>query len=88
MPSLCIPTHIEQLMNGYGMERMGAGIALKPGEVASRFEEVLTMMLCDCRYREGAMAVAERYAGYDQKNVVERLATTVERMAVTPSVPG
>lgn len=88
VPSLCIPTHIEQLMNGCSMERIGAGIALRRGEVAGRFQDVLNVMLSDCRYREGAMAVARRYAGCDQNRVVERLATTVERMAMTPSAPG
>lgn len=80
VPSLCIPTHIEQLMNSYSMERIGAGIGLKLGRVTTHFDEVLAAMLVNCGYRNNAVNISIKYAGYDQKQVVGNLANTLEKM--------
>lgn len=80
VPNLCIPTHIEQLMCCCNLERMGSGIGLRRDELALRFEETLNKMLTDDSYRQKAVNIANKYTGYDQKRVVERLANTLENM--------
>ncbi len=88
VPSLCIPTHIEQLMNSCSMERIGAGIGLKRGQVTTRFGEVLDAMLADCCYRNKAIEISIKYAGYDQKQVVGKLTNTLEKMTLYTSCIG
>ena len=80
VPNLCIPTHIEQLMCSCSIERIGAGIGLRRDQLALRFEETLNTMLFEKRYKEKAMEISKKYAGYDQKQVVMRLANTLEQM--------
>lgn len=80
VPSLCIPTTIEQWMNSCNLERIGAGIGLRRDQLAVRFEESLNSMLFEKRYREKAMEISMKYAGYDQEQVVVRLANTLEKM--------
>ncbi len=82
VPNLCIPTHIEQLMCSHRLERIGAGIGLRRDQLALRFEESLKLMLADGRYREKAMEISKKYAGYDQKQVVMRLVNTLEKMGI------
>jgi len=80
VPSLCIPTHIEQLMCGCSLERTGGGIGLARNQLGVCFEKSLRSMLSDGGYRKKAMEIAKKYAGYDQKQVVRRLANTLENM--------
>ncbi len=88
VPSLCIPTHIEQLMNACCMERIGAGIVLKQGQVKTRFAEALNTMRANNVYRTKAVEVSMKYAGYDQKRVVGNLSNTLEKMTSYPNWTG
>lgn len=80
VPNLCIPTHIEQWMNSCNLERIGTGIGLRRDQLASRFEETLNTVLFEKRYKEKAMEISRKYSGYDQRQVVTRLANTLEKM--------
>jgi UDP:flavonoid glycosyltransferase YjiC (YdhE family) len=81
VPSLCIPTHMEQLMCGNNMERLGAGVALRRAQLEARLEHSLDSMLSDRRYHATAMEIARR-EGYDQKKVTARLVNTLEKMVI------
>jgi UDP:flavonoid glycosyltransferase YjiC (YdhE family) len=83
VPSLCVPTHIEQLMCCRSLERTGAGIGLNRNQLALRFEDTLNTMLSEKRYKQKAVEISKKYTGYDQKQVVMRLANTLEKMKLT-----
>ncbi len=80
VPGLCIPTTVEQWMNSCNLERIGAGIGLRRDQLKVQFEESLNTMLFERRYREKAMEISRKYAGYDHKQVFMRLANTLEKM--------
>jgi len=80
VPSLCIPTHIEQLMCSNNVERLGLGIGLKREQLKSCFEDALHKMLSESRFRDSAEQIAGRYEQYDQKNVISKIVNTLVRM--------
>ncbi|MFA7404236.1 MAG: nucleotide disphospho-sugar-binding domain-containing protein [Pelobacteraceae bacterium] len=80
VPSLCIPTTIEQWMNSCNLERIGAGIGLRRDQLAVRFAASLNTMFSEQSYKDKAVEISKKYSGYDQKQVVNRLANTLEKM--------
>jgi UDP:flavonoid glycosyltransferase YjiC (YdhE family) len=81
VPMLLIPQMAEQLMTVYNYERLGIGKGVKHDEVATRFEPALRRMLKDSSYRENAGRLAQKYAGYDQVEVIQRLCDVIEEKA-------
>lgn len=80
VPSLCIPTTVEQWMNSCNLERIGAGCGVRRDQLALRFDETLNTMISEKSCKEKALEISKKYAGYDQKQVVMRLANTFEKM--------
>ena len=82
VPSLAIPTMIEQLMTARNLERLKTGAevtraALRKGGCG----DILNSLLTDTTYKEHSEALAEKYQSYDHNKTFSRLARTIERMA-------
>lgn len=80
VPSLCIPTTIEQWMNSCNLEKIGAGIGLRRDQLAVRFTASLNTMFLEKRYKDKAIEISKKYSSYDQKQTILRLANTLEKM--------
>lgn len=78
IPTISIPTMIEQLMTSQNLERLGAGIGVNHDQVAEKFAPSLDRMLTEQTFRENARTLAAKYADYDQDNVLENIADTIE----------
>jgi UDP:flavonoid glycosyltransferase YjiC (YdhE family) len=81
VPSLCIPTQIEQWLLGCNLERIEVGKVLRRDRLAMDFEEALGGFLNNDCYQLKAKSIAKKYVDYDQKKVVIRLANTLEKMS-------
>ena len=80
VPMLMIPTTIEQYLLTRKMEQLGLGIGVWRDRIAEQFAATLTELLNEKGFRQRSQAMAGRYAGYDQKRVIERIANTVDRL--------
>lgn len=80
VPMLMIPTTIEQWLLTRQMEQLGIGIAVRRDRLVAQFPATLAKLLGDKSFRQRARTMAGRYAGYDQRLVIERIANTVDRL--------
>lgn len=80
VPMLMIPTNIEQWLLTHNIERLGAGIGVARDAIQAGFVLALEELLADTVYREKAGTIAGKYGSYNQSQVVERIANTVERL--------
>ncbi len=81
VPSLVIPTMIEQWMTARNLERLKTGRGVTRAALRKQgCGDTLSSLLRDVSYREHAMALAAKYQSYDQQTTISRLALTVERM--------
>jgi len=80
IPLLMIPNNLEQVMLTQRVTRLGAGIGMLPEQVSEKFEEMLVTLLDEPRFREAAQMFREKYKGFDQSKVIQRLANTIERL--------
>jgi len=80
VPMLMIPTTVEQWLLSRNIEYLGIGVGIKRARIADEFPAALGRLLADHSYRGKAESIAKKYAGYDQRRVVERIANTIERL--------
>lgn len=82
VPSLVIPTMIEQWMTARNLERLKIGRGVTRAALRKQgCGNALDGLLGDASYTEHAMTLAAKYQSYDQHTTISRLALTVERMA-------
>lgn len=82
VPSLSIPTMIEQWMTARNLERLKVGLGLTREALRKQgCASALHSLLSDTSYKEHVAAIAEKYKLYDQGKTIARLALTIERMA-------
>lgn len=80
VPMLMIPTNIEQWLLTRNIGHLGAGIGVARDAIQDGFAPALEQLLTDTAYQEKAGAIAGKYGSYNQSQVVERIANTVERL--------
>lgn len=82
VPSLAIPTMIEQWMTARNLERLKIGLGVTRAALRKQgCGDQLNNLLTDVAYKENAVGLATKYQDYDQQKTVSRLARTIERMA-------
>ena len=80
VPMLMIPTTIEQYLLTRKMEQLGLGLGVRRDRIAEQFSATLRELLNEKAFCQRSQAMAGRYAGYDQQQVIERIANTVDRL--------
>lgn len=82
VPSLAVPTMIEQWMTARNLERLKTGRGVTRAALRKQgCGDALDGLLGESSYAEHAMTLATKYQSYDQHRTISRLAVTVERMA-------
>lgn len=80
VPTLAIPTQIEQLLLSSAIERLGIGMVVTPQAIRTRFNQVLKKMLTERDYISRAHEVAAKYSQYDQQRTLNKLVKTIVRL--------
>lgn len=90
VPTLAIPTQIEQMMLMRTIERIGTGIGITPNALRAHFQEVLQKALANQEIIHRTQEIAAKYSRYDEKRTLARLVKTVERLpeAIRNRQPG
>lgn len=70
VPSLCIPTHLEQTLNSHSAHQLGAAL-WHVGNDFSPISEQLDYMLSNTQFRNAAEAFAARYSSYDSDTALQ-----------------
>lgn len=78
VPMLVIPTTIEQWLLTRKIERLGIGIGIERAKIAVQFPDAFLKLQSDPQYHEKAKKLAEKYVGYDQMKMLQRLVKTIE----------
>lgn len=78
VPTLVIPTTIEQWLLTRKIERLGIGIGIDRAKIAAQFPDAFRKLQSDPQFHEKAKKLAEKYVGYDQMEMLQRLVKTVE----------
>ena len=82
VPSLAIPTMIEQWMTARNLERLKIGLGATRAALRKQgCRDVLNSLLTNMLYKKNAAVLATKYQDYDQQKTISRLALTIERMA-------
>lgn len=80
VPTLTVPTNIEQWMMANRLIGFGIGKQITRNRVKMDFAGSLKRMIDHPTFNEKAQTIAKRYAGYDPDRVVQRIANTIERL--------
>lgn len=80
VPTLAIPTQIEQLLLATAIERLGIGMTVTPQTIRTRFREILKRMLTEKEVASRADEVAAKYAQYDRQTTLNKLVKTIVRL--------
>lgn len=80
VPTLTLPTNIEQWMMSSRLVRLGVGKQVTRNRVKLDFAGSLMQMIGSPAYGEKAHSIGKRYAGYNPDRVVQRIANTIERL--------
>lgn len=80
VPTLTVPTNIEQWMVSNRLVRLGIGNQITRNRVKVDFAGCLSQMIGSSIYGDRARSIAKRYAGYKPDRVVQRIANTIERL--------
>lgn len=80
VPSLAIPTQIEQMMLTKTLERLGVGKALSIQRINHDCSSAIISMVADQALHERTREFADKYADYDASRTIYRLVKTIERL--------
>lgn len=80
-PLLVLPSQFEQGLMGERIQALGAGLVVPDARADGAMRIAIDRLLHEPRHREGALAVAQAYRGFDPQGVARRVAWTVEDMA-------
>lgn len=80
VPTLAIPTQIEQLLLTKTLERLGIGAGLTRNEMQSGVAGVIARMASDQSMTERIRRLADKYRDYDEQKTITRLVKTIERL--------
>jgi UDP:flavonoid glycosyltransferase YjiC (YdhE family) len=72
--------HTEQALVAHNVMRLGAGFAAPPGGDANKVATMLDNVLNDPRFKQRASAFAAKYADYDPRQTVMRIAHSIESL--------
>lgn len=79
-PSLVLPLHVENWVNGRSLEQSGAGWVASLGAGGDAAEELLARALADQRVHESALQIARSNAGLDRASRIGTMARRIEGM--------
>lgn len=80
VPTLAVPTQIEQMLLAKTMERLGIGVSLSASALKNGCAETIRKIATDRIIRSQTRSLAGKYASYDEQATITRLATTIERL--------
>lgn len=79
-PLLLLPWHLEQFLLARRVAEMGAARVVHPEQPAGDLRQPLADLLDNPVYRDNARAFADRYAAFDQRQVLANLARRIEEI--------
>lgn len=80
-PVLMVPGHLEQYLSALRVEEIGAGLLINPDRPADDLPQKLLRVLVDPSFAANACAFADKYAFFNQSQVVSHLANRIEELA-------
>ncbi|MDB5991389.1 MAG: glycosyl transferase 1 family protein [Herbaspirillum sp.] len=80
VPMVLLPLHMEQLLVAERVAVAGAGLGLLPTHVATGFANVLSEVLRNPQYRDGAGAVSARYRDVPRSRALEEITGLIEHI--------
>jgi hypothetical protein len=82
-PILQLPLQLEQLLTANAVMGMGAGLSASPSE-DGQVSMALSAFLQGDAFTAGARRFAQRYAGFDEGGLIERVVTRCEELLAMP----
>ena len=86
VPTLALPTQIEQMMLTKALERHGIGVGLSRNDMRSSVSGIISKMACDQSLQERVRCFAEKYRDYDAQKTIDRLVNTIERLPAAMNI--
>jgi UDP:flavonoid glycosyltransferase YjiC (YdhE family) len=81
-PMLLLPVHLEQDLTAQNVVRLGAGLAVRPGERNPKFRRLLERLLGEAAFTDAAAAFASRYRDWTAERALgEALSACDETVA-------
>ncbi len=81
-PVLMLPGHLEQYLFSLRVEEFGAGLLINPEQPADNLPQKLMRILVDPSFTTNARAFADKYAFFNQSQVVTHLANRIEELSM------
>lgn len=82
-PLLLLPAHLEQFLLARRVEEMGAGVLLNPEQPPTDLAQKLQQILQQPNYTANAQAFAQKYAAFQQDQIIDHLVNRVEALSHT-----
>jgi hypothetical protein len=79
-PTLHVPLNLEQAYNGSSVAKQEAGLGALP-ERPQDFSPIISALLNEPRFTDGARRFAVRYADYDPQHHIERISVRLHELA-------
>lgn len=81
IPLVLLPGHIEQLMFGRAVGRMGAGRGAVGEVTKAKVHELINTILNGSEFKDAAQGFAKKYKGYKPSNAVKEMADEIMALA-------
>jgi len=78
IPLLVVPRSAEQFLTALRVEALGAGLALKGHPTQANYASALNTLLAEPRFRTAAKQFANKYAGFNPEQAVNRIVDAIE----------
>ncbi len=79
-PVFALPMHAEQLITAFNLERMGAGLHVRPGANSAQIEGQVRRLLGEPAFGSAARDIAARYADFVPEAVTQRMLGRCEEL--------
>lgn len=80
-PAVMIPGHLEQFLFAKRVEEMGAGLILNPEQPPTPLPQLIRRVLDEPDFRANAGLFAQKYARFDQNEVMTNIVRRIESIA-------
>ena len=85
-PLLLMPTHLEQFLVARRVVEMGAGLLVNPEQPPADLAEPLRALAGQPGFRDNARGFAQKYAAFDQQQVIGNLVTRIGELLSPPAM--